>query len=403
MRAWILGVGRLLLVGLAVGGIAQLVPPDMPELQAQETIPAFELDPAWPQPLPNNWMFGPIWGAVADSRDHIWVIHNPKGGWPIGDDTIEEIEAAGKQPAPPVVEYDGEGNVVQGWGGHGPGYSWPQVSNAAYPYGTPAEHAIVVDHQDNVWVAGNGHVVLKFTPAGQFLLQIGELWKTNGSNDTRLLGNPTDLAVDPRTNEVYIADGYVNHRVIVFDAETGEYKRHWGVYGLPPFDGPVVKTDPDPDDNFVPDSSDSLVPRGSVRFLIRSVAIWPLPQWWFPVHCVRVSRDGLVYVCDRQHSRVQVFQTSGAFVREVILPSAGGLGSASGVEFSPDPQQRYLYVTGGGKIWILRRSDLQILNSFDSVGGHYIGVDSKGNIYTNGDRGPDGQRRPQRYLLKSLP
>ena len=109
MRAWILGVGRLLLVGLVVGGLAQLIPPDVPALQAQETIPAFELDPAWPQPLPNNWMFGAIEGAVADSRDHIWMIHNPKGGWPIGNDTIGEIEAAGKQPAPPVVEYDGEG------------------------------------------------------------------------------------------------------------------------------------------------------------------------------------------------------------------------------------------------------------------------------------------------------
>ena len=198
---------------------------------------------------------------------------------------------------------------------------------------------------------------------------------------------------------MYIADGYVNHRVIVFDAETGEYKRHWGACGLPPFDGPVVKTDPDPDDFLVPDSSDSLVPGD-----------WPLPQWWFPMHCVRVSRDGLVYVCDRQHSRIQVFQTSGAFVREVILPSeefanGRGRGSASGVEFSADPQQRYLYVTsqaGGGKIWILRRSDLQILNSFDTVGGHYIGIDSKGNIYTTGGPGPDGQRRPQRYLLKSL-
>ena len=241
-----------------------------------------------------------------------------------------------------------------------------------------------------MWVTGNGHVALKFTPAGEFLLQIGELWKTNGSNDTRLLGNPTDLAVDARTNEVYIADGYVNHRVIVFDADTGEYKRHWGAYGLPPFDGPVVKTDENPFDNLVPDSSDSFVPGD-----------WPLPQWLFPVHCVRVSQDGLVYVCDRQHSRVQVFQTNGTFVREVILPSEGGLGSASGVEFSADPQQRYLYVTGGGKIFVLRRGDLEVLSSFDVVGSHYFGVDSKGNIYTNGGLGPDGQRRPQRYLLKS--
>src|SRR5438132_2407620 len=243
-------------------------------------------------------MFGQIWGVAVDSKDHVWVIHNPKGGWPFGDNTVAEIKAAGKVPAPAVVEFDAQGTVVQGWGGHdGPGYNWMQVSNAGYPYGTPAEHAIFVDYKDNVWVTGNGHLALKFSPAGKFLLQIGELWKTNGSNDTRLLGNPTDLAVDPKTNEVFIADGYVNHRVIVFDADSGKYKRHWGAYGLKPFDGPTVKLDPNPDDNLVPDSSDSRVPGN-----------WPLPQWLLPVHCVRIATDGLAYVCDRQHSRVQVFQ-----------------------------------------------------------------------------------------------
>jgi hypothetical protein len=384
--------GPLLLHAFTVLAIGVAVSVDTRPLGAQiapDTPPTFELDATWPKPLPNNWMFGAIWGAAVDSRDHIWVIHNPKGGWPMGDNTVGEMKAAGKQPAPPVVEFDFEGNALRGWGGHGPGYNWPQVSNAAYPYGTPAEHAIFVDHQDNIWVAGNGHVALKFSPAGKFLLQIGELWKTNGSNDTRLLGNPTDLAVDAKTNEVYIADGYVNHRVIVFDATTGKYKRHWGAYGRKPFDGPVVKDDPNPDDNLVPDSSSSVVPGN-----------WPLPQWWLPVHCVRVSNDGLVYVCDRQHSRVQVFQRNGSFVREVILP-APGLGAASGAAFSPDPQQRFLYVCGGGKIWILNRADLRVLGSFDSAGNHYIAVDSKGNIYTNGRRDPDGQRRPQRYVLKS--
>jgi NHL repeat-containing protein len=375
-------------MALAVGGLMRTTTANVAVVQTPpDQVPEFTLDAEWPKPLPNNWMFGQIWGVAIDSKDHAWVIHNPKGGWPFGDNTVADIKAAGKVPAPPVVEFDADGNVVQGWGGNGTGYSWMQVSNAAYPYGTPAEHAIFVDYKDNVWVTGNGHVALKFTPAGKFLLQIGELWKTNGSNDRRLLGNPTDLAVDAKANEVYIADGYVNHRVVVFDADTGAYKRHWGAYGLKPTDGPVVKTDSNPDDNLVPDSSDSLLP-----------GKWPVPQWWYPVHGVRISKDGLVYVCDRQHSRVQVFQTSGKFVHEVILP-ATGIGSASGVAFSVDPKQQFLFVAGG-KTWILRRSDLKMLGSVDTTGNHYISLDSKGNLYTNGGR-TNGVRSPNRYLAKT--
>lgn len=186
--------GPLLLHAFTVLAIGVAVSVDTRPLGAQiapDTPPTFELDATWPKPLPNNWMFGAIWGAAVDSRDHIWVIHNPKGGWPMGDNTVGEMKAAGKQPAPPVVEFDFEGNALRGWGGHGPGYNWPQVSNAAYPYGTPAEHAIFVDHQDNIWVAGNGHVALKFSPAGKFLLQIGELWKTNGSNEGKHLHKRT--------------------------------------------------------------------------------------------------------------------------------------------------------------------------------------------------------------------
>jgi DNA-binding beta-propeller fold protein YncE len=261
---------------------------------------------------------------------------------------------------------------------------------------TPAEHGIWIDGRDNVWVTGNGHVALKFTRSGKFLLQIGELWKTNGNNDHRLLGNPTSLTVDPPANEVYIADGYDNNRVIVFDAETGAYKRHWGAYGKQTENGPVEKFDP----------------------------AGPPPQRWNPTHCVRIARDGFVYVCDRGHNRFQVFRRDGTFVKEVFVakdvpathqfvrePAEGyvprtgpgnGTGSASSAGFSADPQERFLYIGGSTsypRIFIFRRADLQLLGSFENGrGNHEIAVDSKGNIYT-----VDGYSRgPQRFLFQAV-
>jgi DNA-binding beta-propeller fold protein YncE len=282
--------------------------------------------------------------------------------------------AAGKRPAPPVVEFDPGGNVVQAWGGPAPGYSWMEGTER-----TPPEHGMWIDHDDNVWVTGNGHVALKFTRPGKFLLQIGQLWKTGGSNDEKLLGNPTGLTIDPRTNEVYIADGYDNHRVIVFDAGTGAYKRHWGAYGKRPEDGPSQRFDPQ----------------------------GPPPPQWNPVHCARVSRDGLVYVCDRGRNRFHVFKTDGTFVQEVFVdrdkpathrydraqeqyvPASGpgnGTGSVSAAAFSADPDQRYLYIGGSTsypRVYVFRRRDLQLLGSFETgAGNHEIAVDSKGNLYS---------------------
>jgi DNA-binding beta-propeller fold protein YncE len=261
-----------------------------------------------------------------------------------------------------------------------------------------AEHGVWVDQANNVWVTGNGHVALKFTSAGKFLLQIGQLWKTNGSNDHTLLGNSTGLTVDPQANEVFVADGYVNRRVVVFDAQTGEYKRHWGAYGKTPDDGRAEKL------------INSFDPNG------------PPPQQFNPTHCVRISRDGFVYVCDRGHNRFQVFQKNGAFVKEVFVDKetpashefdhkAGKyltrtgpgnfVGSVSSAAFSADPQQQYLYIGGSTsypRIYIFRRADLQLLGSFETRGNHEIAVDTRGNIYS-----VDGySRSPQRYLLKSM-
>ena len=183
----------------------------------------FRVDPFWPKPLPNDWLLGEVGGVAVDSRDHVWIAQRPRSLTP------DEAGAAQEpplslccHPAPPILELDPAGNVVQGWGGAGEGFDWPD-----------REHGIFVDYKDNVWIGGNGeedHQVLKFSRDGTFLMQIGEAGKTSGSNHTSHLGRPADMFVDPEANEVYIADGYRNRRVIVFDADTGEYKRHWGAY-----------------------------------------------------------------------------------------------------------------------------------------------------------------------------
>ena len=320
---------------------------------------------------------------------------------------------------PPVIEFDPQGTVVQAWGGPGAGYSWmegipqcppePVVPGCKpFPVGSQAEHGISVDHKDNVWVTGNGHVALKFTGAGKFLLQIGELGKTAGSDDKRLLGNPTDLAVYAKTNEVFIVDGYLNRRIVVFDADTGAYKRHWGAYGKRPDDGPA--------ENYQPDK--------------------PVPQQFFGPHGLGIANDGHVYVADRHRNRVQVFQNDGTFVKEVFIatntlagwglgqgatwPSTGnpigsvapavanrGNGSTWRARFSADPEQQYLYIpdSTNWQIWILRRSDLEILGSVYSRGNHHMaGADSNGNLYITGTRNPaTGSRSPARLLFKGLP
>jgi hypothetical protein len=355
----------------------------VPHAQTPRSIPTFQTDPSWPKPLPNNWILGGPASVAVDGRDHVWILHRPL--------TAPAAElATGKKPAPPVVEFDPQGNLVQAWGGPDAGHDWPKENTTDYPRGGPAEHGIYVDHKDNIWITGNGDIVLKYSRSGTFLMQIGEFFKTGGSNDTRLLGNPADVVVDPTTNELFVADGYLNRRVVVFDADTGKYKRHWGAYGKKPDDGPAVNYEPDK----------------------------PLPQQFFVVHCIRQSKDGLIYVCDRQRDRLQVFRRDGTFIREAVIakdtPAGGGIalkgplsagitkagiGSVFRVGFSADPQQEYLYVgdSTNNKIWILRRSDLQVLGSFEARGLHHLaGADSKGNLYSS------GMRLPGKFAFKGV-
>ena len=349
--------------------------------------PHFEEDAAWLKPLPAGRSlpglkqegYGrPSASVATDAHDHVWILQMPTP-------ELRKAEAGGAT-IPRVFAFDPDGNVVQAFGGPGTGYQWMENPGPPrlWPSGTPAEHGLFVDHHGNVWVTGNGHVALKFSHEGKFLLQIGELWKSNGSNDRKLLGNPTDLTVDPATNEVYVADGYNNRRVVVFDAETGAYKRHWGAYGKRPADLRLLADQ----QGLIADPAEIYLPGA------------PPPAQFLSVHCVRVAKDGLVYVCDRNRNRIQVFRRDGSYVREFFvepdtpadigfLPGArgvnrrsllapltprtetAGFGAPSAVAFSSDPEQRFLYVgdNQNHKIMIYRRRDLRLLGSFPTNTG----------------------------------
>ena len=321
---------------------------------APSDMPQFRVDPFWASELPNNWMLGQVSGVAVDGRDHVWIVHRPH----TLDARQRGEEGMCCVPAPPVIEFDPDGVVVRSWGGPGDGFEWPEN-----------EHGIHVDPQGNVWIGGNGtndaHV-LKFSGDGEFLLQIGQAGQSTGSNDTMNLGRPAAIEVDPEAREVYIADGYGNRRVIVFDADTGEYKRHWGAYGERPDDQALPAYDP----------TDA-----------------PSRHYRSPVHGVAIANDGLVYVADRTNNRLQVFQKDGQFVTEAFIrPDTLGSGTASGVTLSEDADQRWLFIPDGTNnvVWILDRETLEVVDYFGRLGKnagqfyrlHNLAIDSRGNLYT---------------------
>jgi len=360
------GSAGLLLLVVAAGACSPA-----PAAVADGMMPVYEVDGTWPPELPNNWILGDVRGLFMDERDHLWVIHMPSSL------TSQEIGAALDPPiaeccvpAPPVLELDPQGNVVQAWGGPGEGYVWPNQ-----------EHGIFLDHNGFIWVGtSTQNHVMKFTRDGRHVLTIGEADVNRGSNDPDHLGGPAAFHVDPETNEIFIADGYRNRRVIVFDAETGQYRRHWGAYGEPP-----------EDDYRYP-------PRGADQ---------PTPRQYSTVHGLVGSHDKLIYVSDRRGNRVQVFRQSGEYLMErLVAPETLGSGSGFSLALSRDPGQRFLYLIDGtnNKVWILERESLEILGSFGRTGrqlgqfirAHMVVLDSQGNLYT-GEAG--NGRRLQRFNL----
>lgn len=349
--------------------------PDRGEARA-DAPPQWVVDPFWPKALPNQWGLGQVAGVAVDSRDHVWVIQRPR--------TLTEDERGASltpprsmccKPAPSVMEFDPDGNVVQAWGGPGHHPSWPE-----------GEHGIYVDHKDNVWIAGNGpkdHVVLKFARDGRFLMQLGEHQQTGDSRDQKLLGRPADMEVDPATNEVYLADGYKNRRIIVFDADTGAFKRLWGAYGKPP----------------IPDA----------ELAAYNPSQPPADTFRNPVHCVRIAKDGMVYVCDRANNRIQVFQKDGTFVREFFMAKETlGNGAVWDIDLTPDRNQTHLITADGenNMIWVLLRQSGDAVSRFGNNGRmagqfhwvHNLAADSRGNFYT---AEVDTGKRAQKFRLVS--
>ena len=342
--------------------------------------PRFEVDPYWPKPMPNNWVLGQAIGVSVDERDHVWIVH--RGSDPGALDNTELAYPPARNglrvgeccnPAPPVLEFDPAGNLVNSWGGPSKAgeYEWP-TSN----------HSIVVDHKGFVWIGGNGpgdaHM-LKFTRDGKFVAQYGKAGAHRDpaspedkptfnadSNDMNNFGRVAKIMIDAKANEGYVADGYLNHRVAVIDLDTGKIKRMWGAYGKPPTDEVLPPYDPS-----------------------APVA----QQFRNPVHCAMLSNDGFVYVCDRPNDRVQIFKTDGTFVKEVFVAKETlADGSVWDIDFSKDPEQKYLYIADGVNehVRVFDRQTMEELYNFGYggrqpgmfLGVHSIATDSKGNIYT---------------------
>jgi len=339
--------------------------------------PAFELDPKWPT-IPNNWVLGEVSSIAVDSRDHIWVLHRPRSI------PAEKRSSA----APPVLEFDTAGKLLSSWGGDGTGFDWPE-----------REHGISVDAKGFVWISGNGgwpkptpggstdDMILKFTNTGKFVMQIGKRGQSTGDADTTNVHQPADVFVHAPTNELYVADGYGNHRVIVFDAESGKFKRTWGAFGGKPEPPPPT-----------PPQAPGAAP---------APANLEGPSQYGLVHAVKVSNDGMVYVADRVNNRIQVFTTEGKYLRQVKVTNEGGVTPVpAGFAFSPDRKQQFLYVVDSGpmRVVIVDREKLTQIGAigmrgpkpgdFDIV--HHMAADSKGNLYT---AEIVTNRRAQRFVL----
>jgi hypothetical protein len=403
------------LAALAAAVALWQVQPNVAQASRDDT-PKYSVDPSWPRALPHKWQIGQVPGIAVDKHDNVWIVQRPRtltsderGASDFEPGTPPALDGPARPqgaisdcclPAPSVMQFDSSGRLLRAWGGPvdpgkcvEPACQWPNT-----------EHGIYVDHKMNVWLGGQaGGAVLKFTENGTFLLQIGRRQPpvrnsndTNGGvNGTPLLAQPADLEVDPETNEVYIADGYTNLRVIVVDAEKGMYRRHWGAYGQNPVnDAPTpgyIKNQP------------------------------PSPNFANPVHAVRITKDGLVYVADRVNNRIQVFDkkkvgqpcvpagkgTCGFLGEFFVETDTLGPGSTWDIDVSPDRRQKYLFNADGSNqyVWTLLRETGDILGRFGRNGRnagqfhwvHNLAVDSKGNIYT---AEVDTGKRVQKFALK---
>lgn len=328
---------------------------------ADDKGPKYVVEALWPKDLPENWTLGQVAGIAVDAQDNVWVLHRPRT-------LVDDEKGAMKdppetrccKPAPAVLQFSSDGKLLRSWGGEAAGQPWPKN-----------EHGIHVDKAGNVWLGGNDKddQIYKFTPEGKFLMQVGKAETPAGSNNPARFSRPAHMTTDDAAGELYVADGYGNRRVMVLDAATGAYKRHWGAYG----------TKQPTDDKLPP---------------YKPVAITELSKSFSnPVHCVRLSKDDLVYVCDRANDRIQVFRKEGSFVKEFqVEPQTLQNGSVWDLVLSEDPAQRYIFVADGANMQVLTldRNTGTRLSSFGRPGHmagnfkwvHNMAIDSKGTIYT---------------------
>jgi DNA-binding beta-propeller fold protein YncE len=378
-----LGIGIALVVVVAV--LIGVAPPTRAAAGVER--PIFVVDPSWPK-IPNGWSLGQVASTAADADDNIWVLHRSR------------VIRTGQKTGPPVMEFDPAGNYIRGWGGAGDGYDWPRT-----------EHGIYVDPKGFVWIGGSGEddQILKFTKDGKFVMQIGRGGHRKTNSDTQNLWKPADVFVYAKTNELFVADGYGNKRIIVFDADSGAFKRMWGAFGNVPAD----------------DAEQASVAGGTAAAARNPNRIPakdlppddPGPSHFNTVHGVKVSNDGLVYVSDRAGKRVQVFTIDGKYVAqawvdrwcEAVGEGCGNGQTTASTAFSADPGQRFLYVASRspGRIWVFDRKTLQPIDSFGRLGVapgeffvlHHMTTDTKGNLFTSEVQ--DG-RRIQKFVFKGL-
>jgi len=387
--------GASVIALLVIMGISQSVLERTAAAQNKGAVqaPRFEVDPLWPKPLPNHWILGSTIGVWVDTDDHVWIIHRSTATLGNNEKTLETKQGECCAGAPPILEFDQEGNLLRHWGGPGQGYEWPD-----------SNHGIFIDYKGNVWIGGNGAPdshILKFTKDGKFLLQVGKKGArrkegaaagnqegqvagfVGGSNDPVSFGRVAKIFVDAKANEAYVADGYLNKRVAVLDADTGKIKRFWGAYGNKPDDTPLPPYNPSNP---------------------------PAQQFYNPVHCADMSVDRLIYVCDRVGDRLQVFTPEGKFVKEQWYEkNTLNAGSVWDIAFSKDAQQKYIFMADGvnEKVKIIDRQTLEELTTFGDggrypgqfYGVHSIAIDSKGNLYTTETY--EG-KRIQRFLYKGM-
>jgi hypothetical protein len=406
---------KTMLVGLAVVALAiaaivsQHALGQTAAAQGARQAPIFQVDPTFFK-IPATMLVGQGSATAVDRNDNVWVIHRPR--------YVPADKRA--MAAPPVMQFDSTGKFIQGWGGFADGYDWPDQ-----------EHTVYVDPKDNVWISGSArpalagpgdrvlrsdNMLLKFTTNGKFLMQIGKRDTSTGNDDKNNVYSATDLSVYPKTNEVFVSDGYINKRVIVFDADTGAFKRMWGAYGNVPMDSPDqlknARTPPAPRpargtaapaNAAAPAAPAPALPApGAPSKVVLETD--PGPQQFIgAVHGIKVANDGMVYVADRSANRVQVFTLDGKYQKQVLVHGPAG------IALSPDANNRFLYVVdmGGSKIVILERLTLEPLYQFgnrsarpgDFQGVHMMSVDSKGNLYT---AEAEPGNRFQKFVFKGL-